>query len=62
MRPTFFFMVQKRNWRPRRKGQIGFVWLRVIQFGGPSLRMKYINSNEIHRQALGWSVQARSGP
>lgn len=62
MRLILFFMVQKRNWRPRRRGRIGFVGLRVIQFGGPSLRMKYINTNEIHRQALGWSVQACAGP
>ena len=62
MRPTFSFTVQKRNWRPRRRGRIGFVGLRVVQFGGPSLRMKCINSNEIHRQALGWSVQAHAGP
>lgn len=53
MRLVLFFTVQKRNWRPRRRGRIGFVALRVIQFGGPSLRMKYINTNEIHRQALG---------
>ena len=49
MRPRFFFTVQKRNWRPRRRDRIGFVGLRVVQFGGPSLRMKCINSKEIHR-------------
>lgn len=44
------------------RGRIGFVGLRVIYFGRPSLRMKYINTNEICRQALGRAMWVSAGP